>query len=833
MKGPFILFFLFLITSFVFGQSIIKGKLVDNSEKSPIEFASVALYDISDSTLIAGVVSNEQGKFELKDIKPGNYYLEAQFMGFATEKVEGISLSKRQTLDLGSIVMYANEKLLEELEISGERVTTMHKVDRQVYETSQYQSSEGGTATDVLRNLPSVSMNSEGGIMVRGATGFVVLLNGKPIQSDVSMLLNQLPANAIQNIEVITAPSAKYDSEGKAGIINIITTRNATDGVFAQVNAKIGMPSIEPYDNKENPVRYGGDFTINYRKDKWDLSLGGSYQRNDLSGRREGDVWTEIGDKRTQFPSDGERSFVETNYSGRLAIGFHPDENNDFNFGFYAGKRSKDRLADIYYNNTNYRLPGGEQIGSFDYYNHNLRIRTGDFVLGSIDYAHTFENKSKLSASYLYEYTLLGGPTTSQNLDYDWPEGQEIYNDEYNTNDNPLHGTRFNIDYEWKPWEMGQLSMGYQYRNLDHKGDFLYEAYNFDTDEWETVYEYSSNLNLKRKIHSGYLDFAGEKGKWNYGAGLRIEAMDRQLDFLSSVPGSQTEVLNYDYVKLFPSANLQYTVKDDLKLKAAYSKRVERTTTFKMNPFKEKEHSETLEQGDANLLPEFIDLVEFGFIKDFEDHSVFGNVYYRNTQNVINRVNTVDSDTVLNRIYTNVGNGEAFGLELGADLKLSDWWKLNVGGNIYHYAIDGMFNVSEINTSAWQHSFNINTTFDVTSTLSIQWTLNYLSDRITAQGVDTRFYSPNLTVKKSFFDDRFTVTGQWLNMDMGLLDTNEQRITTSGEYIDPADNVRKAFYTTTNYVYEVDMVIINLSYKFNKLKNSAKFIKSEFGEKEF
>ncbi|MCV9389259.1 outer membrane beta-barrel family protein [Reichenbachiella ulvae] len=822
-----------LTSQFCLAQSTLSGRLVDDSEQAPIEFASVILYESNTQSFVKGVVSDMNGAFSLNDLKAGNYTLTIQFMGFEDKTIDGISIDKKQALDLGAIALSPNEQLLQELVVSGQKVTTMHQLDRQVFEADQFQNSQGGTATDVLRNMPSVSINAEGNMSVRGSTGFVVLLNGQPIQSDPALLLNQLPANSIKNIEIITAPSAKYDSEGKAGIINIITTQNATDGLFAQVNVKVGLPSIEPYDNKEAAQRYGADFTLNYRKDKWDLALGGSYLRNDKSGRREGDVWTEIGDKRTEFPSDGERSFDETNYSGRMAVGFHPNERNDFNISIYGGKRSKDRTADIYYDNKTYQLPDGGQISAFDYYNENLRIRTGDFALGSFDYSHRFSNESKLSLSALYEYTLLGGPTTNRNLATNWRQDQSIYNDEYNTNDNPLYGTRFNLDYDLAPTLLGQWTVGYQFRHLDHQGDFLYEAYDFDSDSWNIVPEYSSNLNLKRSIHSAYINLDGEGAQWNYGIGLRTELMDRKLDYIGRSIGDQRQVLNYDYFRFFPSASLQYAVSEDFKIKSAYSKRVERTTTFKMNPFKEKEHSETLEQGDANLLPEFIDLVELGIIKDFENQSFFATTYFRNTENVINRVNTVDSDTVLNRIYTNVGRGKAFGLEIGTEMNLTKWWTLYAGTNIYHYQIDGEFNQTKINPKAWQYLANINTTFALSPTMDLQWSLNYLSERITAQGKDSRFYSPNLTLSKSFLDERLSTTLQWLNMDMGLLDTNEQRISTSGDYIDPADGVRKAFYTTTNYVYEVDIIMINVSYKFNKLKNKAKFAESEFGNKEF
>jgi outer membrane receptor protein involved in Fe transport len=816
----FLLTFLF-ITNALDAQTI-KGKLMDQTDNQPIEYGSVAIYQLTDSSMVNGTVTNPQGIFEITGVNPGRYYLTAQFMGYETSTVNEVEVGKTGNLDLGTISLLPNEKMLEVIEVRGERATSMHKIDRQSYEAKSFQASRGGTATDVLRNLPSVSLNGQGEISVRGTTDFAVLLNGKPIQTDPSVILNQLPANAIQNIEVITAPSASYDPEGKAGIINIITTKNATDGVFVQVNAKLGLPSIQNYDNAETAQRYGSDFSLNYSKNKWNLSVGGSYLRNDIAGRRVGDVYTIINDTLTRFPSDGERSTDGISYFGRFTLGYTPNEKNNFSLGFYGGKRSSDRLADIaYYDNHAISQSTGERIYTNQYFNHNLRIRRGDFVLGSFDYDHTFDDQSKISTSFLYEYTMLGGPTTNQNVG--WPNTELMYQDEYNTNDNPLNGLRFQTDYKSRTFSVGTFEAGYQFRYLDHVGDFFYERRNNKTRQFELVPEFSSTVNLKRAVHSMYGQLSGKKGKLSYGAGLRMEVMDREME-LKDKAGTIDTTYHYDFVKPYPSANLQYEINDELRVKAAYSKRIERTTTFKMNPFPEREHSETLEQGDPQLLPEFIDLVEMGMVKDFGTNSAFLTTYFRHVDNVINRVNTVYNDTILNRIYSNVGTARSFGLELGTELNPTPWWKIFAGGNLYNYNLEGNFDNHPIQTSSWVYSINANTTFDISETLNIQWSLNYLSDRVTAQGVDSRFLSPNLSVQKTFLNDRLTANLQWLNMDLGMLPSNEQRITTWRD---------KEFHTTTNYIYEVDVIMLNLSYSLNKLDNKAKFIDSEFGEKEF
>ena len=827
--------FLFLISVHSVCAQI-SGTIIELDESNPLEYATAALFHEEDNRLQTGVITNQEGFFEIKNIPNGRYYLELSFIGYSTKTVQKLELSKSQkTINLGVVSLELGNQL-GEIELRSERATVVHKIDRQVFDSRNFQSSLGGTATDVIKNLPSVSVNGLGDISIRGSKGFAVLINGKPTQGQVSSILAQLPANSLDKIEVITAPSAKYDPDGKGGILNIITKKGAANGIFSQVNIRGGLPSIEPYGTQRAAQRYGIDATVNSRTNLWNISASASYNRNDKTGRREGELYiiNRLQDRQTFLPSDGERSFDDVNYNGRLNVEYMPNKSDRYSLGFFAGKRTKERLADItYYNNRSVSPIGSEQsTSSFSYYNHNLRIRRGDFVLGSFDYDHDFSNGSKITNSVLYEYTFLGGPTYNDNVDT--PDYNTIYQQEYNTNDNPLHGVRYNLDYAFKPFSFGQLEAGYQFRSLNHKGDFVYQR------DGVLVPEFSSNIQLKRITHSGYSQFIGTNTKWDYMAGIRLESMDRSYSE-SLLSEASPNDYTYDYVKLFPSASLQYTVNEDTKIKAAYSKRVNRTTTLKMNSFAEREHSEVFEQGDNRLLPEFIDLVELGITKEFDSkNSVYATLYYRHVDNVITRVNTLVSqskggviDSILNRVYSNVGKSNAKGIELGAQFKLNPNWSNFIGANIFNYDIDGQFVFRHrdgidrnyrINNQNTVYSFNMNSTYALKQNASIQFTFNYTSERNTAQGNDSRFYTPNLTFKKSFLNNQLVATLQWQNMDMGLLKTNEQSIATSRA---------NEFYTYTNYVYEVDMVILNISYTFNNVKNRSKFIKSEFGKREF
>lgn len=836
-KTPLLLSLLLLISFNLTAQNIsIQGKIIDIADGKPIEYATVSVYAAADSLLINGTVTDEDGRFMLRKLPDVPIYLTSQFLGYRPYQSEVFAAATPP--DFSNISLGLNNTSLEEVEVTARAMTSMHKLDKQVFAADQFENAKGGTASDVLRNLPSVTINSFGEISVRGASGFQVMINGKPVQGDPVVVLQQLSANAIDDIEIVTAPSAKYDPDGNAGIINIKTRQAVTDGKYLVVNALGGLPSVEPYNNANTTPRYGADLTFNVKNGKWEFTAGLDYRRYDISGRREGYVNTYLGDVLTEFPSDGERSFDEINYAARASASFQPTNNQSVSVGFYAGKRTKERTADILYRNqqrttiptaeflgteayynlfleNNTVFSGGNAFDQLTYFNENLRVRKSDFFIGSLDYQYSFADKSSLKISGLYERTVLGGPTDNANLAF--PNTDKILQLQLNDNENPLDGVRLQLDYTRK---LGTLAWesGYQFRFLQHPGDFQYFDRDLDNDVWVENPLFTNRIDLTRKIHSVYSQVGGKRGKWEYIAGLRLEHFDRTVTI-----ARPDETFNLGQLNLFPSLNLGYQLSESLTAKAGYSRRIERTTTFKMTPFPEREHSETLEQGDAELLPEYIDLVEAGVVKNWGDNNFFVTGYYRHVSNAINRVNTVFNDTILNRIYTNVGNANALGLEAGTTFFPTKKWRVYLGANIFNYQIAGNLFERPVNTSNTVYSFNANTNFDFTKTFAVQIAFNYLSERVTAQGRDSEFYNPSLTLRKTFLNKKIAVALQWKNIDLGLWNANEQRITT----------VQNNFFTTTNYVYEVDIVQLNITYQLNQPSKNLKTPESEFGRKEF
>lgn len=812
-----LLFFLFPLTNSLFSQSVLKGQLVDSLNQEPIEYASISIYKEEDNKLINGKLSDSTGAFLFTDIKPGRYLVKVDLIGYLAVSLKDIEIKRGNTTDLGVIRVSHSSHYLNEVVISGKQEDNQQKIDKQVYKAEQFQSAKGGTALDVLKNTPSVTVNAEGEIRFRGSTGFLVLINGKPVITDAATLLNQIPANAVENIELLTSPAAKFDADGKAGIINIITKKGVNDGFTGVVNAQIGLPSVDTYDNIRNPWRYGGDLTVNYKKGKWDLSAGGSYQQNDLAGKRDGDVNTTIGNRVTTFPSVGERSFERRNYAARATVLFALSKTNTFSLGFYHGQRRQFRRADIVYDNLTRDISTNAVLNQLTYFNANLVKKQGDFSLANLDYTHTFTNKSSLTVSGLYEYAVLDSYT--KNLNTSPQNRSDTVEYVLNTGNSPLKGARAKVDYV-VPIGKGKLETGYQYRHQSQTGSFLYLNAVVGTSAFVINPDFSAHIDIQNRIHGLYSQYSNKWGKLEYSMGLRYEYATRVFTADKLDQPYFLELSN-----LFPSANALYILGKGWKTKAGFSSRVQRSTNNELNPYPEREHSETLEQGDPAIKPEFVYLSELGIVKEFKTGSAFLTVYNQQIQNVVNRVNSVYNDTVLNRIYTNAGNAAQWGVEAGASCKPFSWWTLYLGGNVYDYRIRGCLfnNAVAVNNSGVAYSFNTNHTFQLAKTLSVQLNLNYLSLRPTAIGEDSRFLSPNASVKKTLWKGRVSAVFQWQNMGLGILPSNEQRITARG----------RDFYTTTNYIQEKDVLILNLSYHFNQQNRKFKLPSSEFGEKEF
>ena len=707
---------------------------------------------------------------------------------------------------------------LTEIVVKGKKPPVSFKIDRQVFRAAEYANAANGNAIDLIKNLPAVTVNGQGEINVRGSASFQVLVNGRPTQGDPAFVLAQIPASSIESIEMISSPGASFDADGKSGVMNIITKSAPEKGLMVQSNMMLGAPPFNDFDNQRytSPQRHAADVSLGYQKGKLELSSGFNYLRNDMAGYREGDVNTTIGNRFTSFPSNGERSFKRYNVGGRFAAAMQLDARNRVEASVYMGKKYQTRVADLLYNISRKNLQTGQQ-SSFGYFNKNTAEKEGVFTLASLGSIHQLSSSTQLSLSLQYEGADLESLTTNQNLSY--PGLKTMIQETINPSSNPLHAYRLKADLTDKKgsrvWQTG-----YQFRYDEQLGDFLYRYKNLGMQEFAKDPFFSSQVAVRNNIHAGYVQYGNAKGRLSYQAGLRAEQMLRNLSFSDNVPGNRLPLLN-----LFPSYLIRYALAEKVVLKQSFTRRIKRTNNFELNPFPEREHSETLEQGDPALLPELTGIWELGVEHKLSKGSFSMSLYHQRTKNPIQRVNKVYNDTILGRIFTNAGLAKQTGAEANLTYSISKTWQMIVGGNVYKYDIRGsLFNGSlPFSNNSWVYSINATQSLALKANWQLQFSINYLSLRATAQGEDGAFLTPNFSVKKTSKDNRWSFQAQWLFMDMGLGISNIQRITTWG----------KDFYTTTNYIYEPDQLQFSVGFNLSKKNRKISLPQSEMAEKEF
>ncbi|WP_240452734.1 MULTISPECIES: TonB-dependent receptor [Sphingobacterium] len=813
-KAHFIFAFLF---SFMYASAqdiSLSGTIKESASKARIADASISLFD-ENKKLIVGAMSNDAGEFDLKKLKSGSYVLSIKFIGY-TQKDTTVQLLKNRKHDLGDIFLISGHQQINEVNVIASNSGQQHQSDKQVYQANQYKSAVGGTALDIIKNLPSITLDGNGELLVRGNKGLIVLINGTPTLLDAQTILNQVSANDVKEVEFISSPRAQYDPDGKGGMINIKTNKPSSDGFAWLMNLQYGLPSIDDYDNLERQKRFGSDISFQYKRNKLDIQGSLNYLRNDNAGFRDGYVYTIIGDKKTMFPSQGERSFDKYNYGARLNTTYQFADNQKIQLGFLASKKFQDRVADIYYNNQSISTIDGSTIHRLRYFNPNLQNKQGKFYLVDLNYQLSLNKKHSLDIGLVYEHADIYGSTNNGNIE----NGNDTIQWTRNTYTNPLNGVRASAQHQVKLSDNSELISGYQIRRDGQRGDFRYLGREYGQRDFELIPEFSGKMNAENIVHALFSQFNRSYTNTNIALGLRYEFYKRDVLLVDA-----KEEYPYQTHQLYPSFDIKHKLDKGWELKMSASRRVQRNNNFELNPIPEREHSETLERGDAELLPEFVTNFETGVIKKFMQGLLFSNVYYQHSKNPIQRINSVYADTILHRVFTNADYARRYGLEVGGEWKPTSSLKLLLGANTYNYKIEGavLDYVNAYKNSDWVYAINASGMLN----LPRQWTaavdVNYLSDRPTLQGIDSRFITPNFSLSKSFYQGAVTAQVQWKNIELGNWGVNEQRITTYAN----------DFFTTTNYVYEKNIILLNLNFNIKKLNNILRLPKSEFGEKEF
>ncbi len=823
----------------------ITGKIADTETGESVPFASVAVFSGEWDSPVKGSVSQDNGDFLIDGLSYETYGLVISFIGFQSDTIRGIVLSRQSPdINIGQVNLGTSSFALEEVEISAMSKTVKSNIDRKTYRTDDFETAKGGTAVDVLNKLPSISVGPDGIVSVRGTSDFMVYLNGKPTLMDPSALLAQIPSDAIESIDVITIPTARYDAQGKGGIININTRRKGAEGLSVSASGLIGGA---PWGNFTDPLsgyemndnRIGSGLNLLYIKDKFSLNGGLYYNNRNINGKRSGDARLLQSDgSYYHMVASGERPEWFQNFSASAGFEYDTDEASSFSGSYYYGYRKEGRSAFYVYNNyygdiDKNPIPG-VPVDEDWIYNPNTDNRYGRFHVANLDYSKRFDETSELILSVLYEHSGLSRKLDNQNFDFDPATGTIGSLEEHfrQADDTPLDGIRLSVEYE-KELDNGHLlGLGFQPQYLKQAGGFTYDTLDVGSGVWGSYTELENAIDLTRGIYAGYVDYSGGFDKFNFMVGLRLEYTDQVLDIenpdyfniFERETESRYEVKQLDW---FPTLHLNYELSDKNELTLAASKRINRPPTKNMAPFLYRRHYEVYVVGDPTLKPEYLTNLELSYDQKIGKQGINLTGFYRGTDNAIFRVNTVyEEENVLIRSYTNSGNTTALGAELNANLELGSKTKFFLGGSLYNYRIGAdIFGFQEDNSSTnWSLKGNLNTRL----AKSLKWTIDFdmRSATVTAQGKNEMFYMANTALNYT------PAKLKGWDFSLKVLDFLNSNVTGLNTRAYDSEGIQ-IFYQETEYVRYGPIAELAITYSFNMNGKSGKKSDSTFGKEQF
>ncbi len=649
------------------GSAKISGTIVDSTTTKGIEFASIALYNKATGQAVDGTMADEKGKFELEKVVAGEYKILISFIGYANKTLNNITLAKGQELNLGVIKFASNTKTLEEVTVTGQAALIEEKVDRLVYNAEKDISSKGGDASDVLRKVPLLTVDLDGNVSLRGSQNIKVLINNKPstiIATSVSDALKQIPADQIKTVEVITSPSSKYDAEGSAGIINIITKKNSLQGLNLNVDAGVG--------NRGSSLSLNGS----YRKGKAGFNIGGFGRGNyNTITKTNLDQTSIVNNVTTLTRQSGDGS--SKGLFGQYNLGFDYDlaKNQSLTAGVRYGVRnftSQQDLVTRLFKNGDPDLTSSRNVDT-----KNL----SGTVDANVDYLHTFKPQQEWSISTLYSRNDLTNDFDADLLN----SSNQLTNRQKNINKNINQEFTFQTDYQ-TPIKKNQLlefggkgifrevNSNYSYLIAESTGDYRPEAG-----------QPSGELTYHQNIAAGYTSYTyTTKKRYTFKGGVRYE--HTFID--ASTQEGQIGIGNYGV--LVPSVNASKTIKGTT-LKLGYNRRIQRPGLAQLNPNFNTANPQNITIGNPELRPELTNNFELGVSKNIKKTFINATFFGRVTNNAISQVRQ-PSDTLAGAIvttYENVGKQHAYGINLFANLAATS--KINVGifSNAFYTTLAG------------------------------------------------------------------------------------------------------------------------------------------------
>ncbi|MFD0836939.1 TonB-dependent receptor domain-containing protein [Mariniflexile aquimaris] len=658
----------------------ITGKVLDAALKQPLPYVNIIIKNGKDEVL-TGVITAEDGSFKIEKLAEGKLIVSIQFMGYKTLRKEVTISKSNYNINLGNILLEEEAEGLDEVTVVAETSSIQQKVDRKVITIGKDLTTIGATASEIMNNLPSVSVDSQSGaISLRGNENVRVLVDGKPTNVPAAQLLKQIPSTSIKSIELITNPSAKYNPEGMSGIINIVLHKNSNVGFNGSFNVGLAQ---------EINANFNSSADMNYRNGKFNFY--GNYGNN-IGKRRNYGFVNRLDDNTQQlfYGKDSNKSHLY-----KFGIDYYINDKNTFsvytNQNIYNGKSNN--IASVIFLSEN--EPDFRQDNFSDYGN--------DTETYNASFTHDF-NKEGHKILLEADYSVFNSDETAS-FDFNTaPSYRDLVK-------NNRENTVLNLDYENPLKNDAKLELGLEYRNNISK--------NFYNTTSTSLY--NSDYVYERSIYSFYATFGKTLNKWSYQVGARIEQYDVNADFEQDTQADAT--FTDEKFSIYPSTFLSYKTSEKGTIQASFSRRVDRPGLEQINPIREWSTPRITSVGNPELVQQFTNSYELNYTKQIKGGSITAAGFYRTIEDEISRAVYYDpQDPNGDRFiltYDNFDNNAAYGFEASSNYKPLKWWSFNASAEYFFKTVKGVVDNENIEVDNAVFNLRMSNNFTVTDKLSL------------------------------------------------------------------------------------------------------------------
>ncbi|MFA4839368.1 MAG: outer membrane beta-barrel family protein [Candidatus Neomarinimicrobiota bacterium] len=774
------------------------GIVIDDRTDKPIEYAATIILNVRDSSIVTGTITDPNGVFMLEKIPFGHYRIKISFIGYKPRVIEDIILSpKKMEMNLGTIRIQSTVLDMKSVTVTGTMKQIEYNLDKKIVKVDNEVATMGGTALDVMQNIPSVTVDLDGNVSLRGSSNVTILIDGRPSQI---LNLEQIPASMIDRLEIITNPSARYDPEGMSGIINIVMKEKQTPGLNGMVLLNAGTKD-----------KYSGSLNLNYRVNRLNLFVNYdgrfSHMNNWMTRNRESTFTDSV--SVLDQDENARRNMQFSNFKAGGNYVFDPFHTLSFsvvkNIHGMSGNETTDyETRDGLENLTN----------AYTRFVDETDDESGSEV--ALNYKKTFARElQELTADFFYSNRL--GDENMESVQEDsivdrLPIETIIPFLQNTFTDSKGRVATIKTDYT-HPFRNG-LRVETGYKGTFRQSDSDYRLEDFVSDEWVVDSAATNHFIYSEQIHAVYGILAGTRGLLQYQGGVRVE-------YAASSSDQETtdETFSNSTFDLFPSLHLQYTLTERQGLQFSYSRRINRPRSRSLNPFINYEDPQNLSAGNPDLKPEYIDVVEIGHSFDSRPTSVNTTLFYRQVTGMITGIMKLQADGTTLTTFENLNNGKSVGLELVVNQQIFKWWRFNANYSYFLTELSGpgLQYAQSTRSDGWTLKFNSFTSLSKRTNLQVS--LFYFSPTISGgdlsrqghgghggggmmQGRTKANFFANVGIKHEFMDGKLTATLRISD----LLKSTKMGMTTVGEN----------FVSTTQRRREGQIVYLALSYKINE-----------------